>query len=386
MTGAPWELAAEALPLRRWALRLLAGAGAGAPPAASPAAWDTLFRAERCALPLKARLGSTELPEGVAPLLERRATAELQRFLSVAAQTRLTGALLRERGWPGVVLKGTAHAVEGGEPLDVADVDVLLPREHAVEFAALLEERGGHRAVGGADVAGAEGSGWQLAMRLAEGGVQVEVHFDVPFLGAGIDAWEGTLATPVRGVARLSPANHLWHVLVHGAVHHIERRGQLRELVLLRAALAGCGADEVEVVERRARAHPAAPALLRVLAVVAGLAAGRDPGDPFAAEAAARYALYAGAAPAWAPERLRLMMGSAVFALAGGGSDYRALWIGHPSSALVGPGFRGTSRWDRFAIPAWAGRVVWRSAHLAAATLVAWRVARAARRLAGGGG
>jgi hypothetical protein len=142
----------------------------------------------------------------------------------------------------------------------------------------------------------------------------------------------------------------------------------------------------VQEVERRARAHPAAPALLRVLATVADLAAGADPGDPFAAEAAARYALYAGAAPAWAPERLRLMIGAAVFALAGGAGDYRALWIGHPSSALVGPGFRGTSRWDRFAIPAWAGRVVWRGAHLAAATLPAWRVARAARRLAGGGG
>ena len=79
-----------------------------------------------------------------------------------------------------------------------------------------------------------------------------------------------------------------------------------------------------------------------------------------------------------------MMAGSAAFALTEGEGAYRSLWIGGPSSAFVPPAFRGSTRWDRFALPAWAARVAWRSAHLAAATLPAWRVARAAREVAHG--
>ena len=369
----PWDVAARALQLRAWALRLLAHGSAGEPPAASPRAWDVFVRSERCAIALR----SAPLPAEARAIVERCATAELQRFLSVQAQTRLVGALLRERGWPGVVLKGTAHAAEGGEPLDVADVDILVPREHAVEFAALLEERGGHQAIGGSDPAGASGTGWQLAMRIAEGGVQVEVHFDVPFASEGVDVWEGTLATPVRGVLRLSAANHLWHVLVHGAVHHLDRRGSLRELLLLRSAHAACSADDLREVERRAASHPAARPLLAILAMTAALARGADVEDAFRAAAAARYGLSAGAG-----KRVGRMTGLAVFGLLEGDGAYRSLWMGNASSALVGPGFRGTTLLDRFALPAWAVRVAFRSARLAAATLPAWRLARAARRVA----
>jgi hypothetical protein len=374
----PWGVAAEALRLRGWALRLLAG-GAGEPPAASARAWEALVLGERCALPLRAR--SRAFPDEARAVLERCATAELQRFLSVQAQTRLVGALLHERGWPGVVLKGAAHAVEGGEPLDAADVDVLLPREHAVEFAALLEERGGHRALG-TDAAGASGTGWQLATRLAEGGVQVEVHFDVPFLAGEGDPWEATLPTPVRGVLRLSPANHLWHVLVHGVVHHVDRRGSLRELLLLRSARAACGAEDLREVERRAAAHPAARPLRATLRMLEALAAGARPDDPFRALAAARYALVAGAGKRWGSGRFGMAAASSAFALAEGGGAYRGLWMGSPASALVGPGFRGSTRWDRFPLPAWGARVAWRMAHLAGAVVPAWRAARAARRLA----
>jgi len=381
MTDSAWAVAAEALELRRWALRLLAGGG-GEPPAASARSWEALVRGERCALPLRSRRRA--LPEEARAVLERCATAELQRFLSVQAQTRLLGTLLRERGWPGVVLKGAAHAAEGGEPLDVADVDVLLPREHAVEFAALLEARGGHRALG-TDAAGASGTGWQLATRLAEGGVQVEVHFDVPFLAGEGDPWEATLPTPVRGVLRLSPANHLWHVLVHGVVHHVERRGSLRELLLLLSARAACSAHDLREVERRAAAHRAARPLRATLGMLEALTAGTDPGDPFCAVAAARYGLFAGAGKRWGAGRFGMAAASSAFALAEGDGAYRGLWMGSPASALAGPGFRGSTRWDRFALPAWGARVAWRTAHLALATLPAWLAARSARRLARGG-
>ena len=377
----PWGVAAEALELRGWALQLLA-TGAGDPPLASARAWEALVLGERCALPLRAR--ARALPAEARRVVERCATAELQRFLSVQAQTRLLGTLLRKRGWPGAVLKGAAHAAEESEPLDVADVDVLLPRALAVEFAALLEGRGGHRALG-TDAAGARGTGWQLATRLADGSVQVEVHFDVPFLAGEGDPWEGTLPTRVPGVLRLSPANHLWHVLVHGVVHHVDRRGSLRELLLLRSARAACAADDLVEVERRAAAHPAARPLHDVLAMLAALAAGDGPGDPFRAVAAVRYALIAGAGKRWRVGRFGMAAAASAFALAEGGGAYRGLWLGSPASALARPGFRGTTRWDRFALPAWGARAAWRTAHLALAALPAWRAARAARRLARGG-
>jgi hypothetical protein len=213
--------------------------------------------------------------------------------------------------------------------------------------------------------------------------VPVEVHFGIPFLAGEGDPWEAALPTPVRGVLRLSPANHLWHVLVHGVVHHVERRGSLRELLLLQSARAACGAGDLREVERRATAHPAARPLRATLAMVEALAAGADPGDPFRAVAAVRYAL--GAGKGWGPGRLGMAAASSAFALAEGGGAYRMLWVGSPASALVGPGFHGSTRWDRFALPAWGARVAWRTAHLALALPPAWRAARAARRLARGG-
>ncbi len=107
-------------------------------------------------------------------MLEPCAAAELQRFPAVQAQTRPMGTVLRERGWPGVVLNRAAHRVEGGEPLDVADLAVHLPREHAVEFAAILKARGG-TGPWAPMPRGRAGTGWQLAARLAQHEVQVEL-------------------------------------------------------------------------------------------------------------------------------------------------------------------------------------------------------------------
>lgn len=86
------------------------------------------------------------------------------------------------------------------------------------------------------------------------------------------------------------------------------------------------------------------------------LVAGAHPDDRFRALAAARYAFIAGAGKRWTA-RMGVKAARATCALAEGDGAYRSLWVGSPRSALVGPSFRGSTRLDRFALPAWGLRV-----------------------------
>ncbi len=374
---------AQALRLRRWALDVAAGVAAGPPPAASAAAWRCLLAAERCAAPLRNRLAARgiPLPADAAAALDERATRELKRFLSVSAQLRLAGTLLRELGMVGVALKGGAAAADGGEPLDVVDLDLLVPAERAAEFAAALERRGGHRPLK-ADPDGTATGKWEMAGRVAPGGVLVEVHFGVPHLGPGVDPWARVRPSAVAGVHRLGAADHLWHLLVHSTVHHVERRGQLRELLLLADALRGASADDERTVEARAAAHRAGDAMAASLGMARALVQGSAPPDPFAGVAAARYALAAWPRPAL-PAPTARAFGAAAVALAAGGGEYARLWRGADHSAVAPLAFRGARVLDRAApSAAWLLRTAWRSAHLAAATLPALRLHLAARRAA----
>jgi hypothetical protein len=374
---------ADALALRAWALRVLAGEAPGAPPAGGAAApaWTLLLRAERCALPLCARLGAAAgaLPPEAARVLEGCAMEEMKRFLSVAAQLRTAGAELARRGWTGVVLKGGAAAADGGEPLDVVDLDLLLEPARAGEFAVLLDGAGSR--VEGADPGATLTGGWHLASRRRPGEVQVEVHYAVPHLG-DVSPWEGIRPTRVAGIHRLAAATHLWHVLVHSVVHHLERRGQLRELVLLCAALAACAPEELEQVRRRVDGHAARGALRAAWEMADALRIGRAPADAFRAMAATRLAMAAGAGEGL-PEWLRVHgFFPSAYAMAAGGGEYGRLWRGTRASVFPAAGYRGDAWLDRRLPPAaWAARVAVRGARMAAGFPAAWRLHRRLRRV-----
>lgn len=371
------------LALRPWALAAVAGRAAAPPRLPSPGAWRAFLRVERCAAPLRRALSAANvpLPPELAAILADLATAELKRFMSAAAQVLLAGSLLRDMGVPGVALKAGAGAAGGGEPVDVADLDLLVPAEHAARFAAALEARGGHRPLKADPPATATGK-WEMAGRKAQGALLVEVHFAVPHLGPGVDPWSGLRPTRVAGVFRLSAAHHLWHLLVHSAVHHVERRGQIRELVLLREAIGAATPAEVEEVRARAAAHPAAAVLQASLEMAGELAGGRVPRDRFAGVAAARAALLDWTPPPGVPAPTVRAYTAAVVALAAGAGDYRRLWFGADFSALAPSGFRGARALDVLPPLAWLVRTGWRSGHLALATLPALRLARTALRAA----
>lgn len=306
-------------------------------------------------MPLRARVGS------VAAGLEPCFALEIQRILSAEALLRGAGLVLAGLGAAGVALKGAVPLLAGGERLDLADVDLMVPPELVAPLASGLEQ-GGYRLGKDAAVPVAAPGGWERAVRAAQGSVQAELHVGVPFTGPDADPAAGARPTRLPGILVPAAAEHLWHVLVHGTLHHPDRRGVLRELLLLREAATACTPLERAEVRRRASAHPDAGLLSRGLDGAEALGAGGP--DRFAAEAALRYVM--AERHASLPRRLRPWLWRAAFALLAGGGEYRRLWFGGPASA----GGQG------------ALRLAWRGAQLAAVTPFARSAVRAARRLA----
>lgn len=276
---------------------------------------------ERCALPLLERVrGGVTLEGAPREALERMATAELKRVLAARAQLRLLDRMAGRLDATVVVLKGGV-AVGDALPLDVMDVDLLVRDEDLAAFAAAADEEGYARI--GEDRVGPLSEAHHLANRLLPSSIPVEFHHRVP--GVGEEAGLRSRSVPLDALPhsfRLAPADHLWHLLVHGAVHHPLRRGRIRDLLLTARAVGGCAEEELAGVRVRLAEHPFAVELARVLAMSEALLAGRPTADPFRTTAAANYLLTAlplrgGAIPG--------DLASCVSILVGGGADRRQM-------------------------------------------------------------
>ncbi len=269
---------------------------AGQPAALTPAcrrrvarygggAWKLFLEAERCALPLQRRLRSAgETADGPAPALEGSATTELQRVLAARAQLVEIGQLASAHGIQAIVLKGSLAALIGPEPLDLADIDVLLPADGAEQLAQLLDARG-YRAAALPGPA-------HLAPRTRPHGIPVELHFTIQNVAdlAGLRQ----RARPMEewcGLSRLSAADHLWHILVHTVVSHPYRRGCLRDVVLTAQALRDVAASDLADVRSRIAQHAHATPLAALLAMGESLLRGEAAVDQFSSHAAAHYLL-----------------------------------------------------------------------------------------------
>lgn len=376
-------VAAEALGLRCWALAMLAGAEPVAPPAVTADAWDVFLGIERCAQPLRGALGADlleALPQPARGVLERRGVREAVNTLSLRQEAAQVARLLRARGWSGIVLKGGAAVLGRAPEVDVRDLDVLVRLEHAHRLVADMDGAGYVPETSDPDLAAPNHH--EMATRTRDGQIPVEIHFDLapPLEG---DAWAGAVPLGTPGLFRMAPANHLWHVLLHGTLHHPERRGGLRDALVAVEAVRWCTDGELAEVERRCGAHPRGCVPARMLAMARAVAAGA-PADHFRREAAAAYLLYQFSARYHPRTALLLALGRTIFALGERGGEYALLWYGSPVSAIP-RGYAGTSWLDR-AVPAAAtvGRTAWRSVHLAAALGPAAWLARTARLLADG--
>jgi hypothetical protein len=291
-------LAGEALRLRNWALRVLTAAEAAtvpAPPQVSARGWELFLRSERCALPLsrslRAREGQDVLPPDAARVLATLALEETRRVLAARAQLRELSRWAAERGETAVVLKGGVAAVGDRHAVDLADIDVWVAPGAADDLLTQLA-RTGHTAKS----VGAPGHHFEA--RLTEQLVAIEVHREIPYagLGAGWSDRVRPLHPALPGLARLDAVDHLWHVLVHATIQHLERYGQLRELTLLADARSMCSPAEWQSVVERARRTRWADPLLATLEMAENIACKREPFDAFSLVAAGRY-LEALAAP-----------------------------------------------------------------------------------------
>jgi hypothetical protein len=359
--------AREALRLRAWALHVFAsGPGARAPSGCSAEGWHAFLRGEACALPLSHRLGRAgveALPGDGARLLAAAAMSEQRYWLSARAQAHQLGTWARQSGKRVVVLKGGLAAAAGEPEVGMLDLDVLAPdgADPVAEYLDAVGHRAGYAGEGG----------HHLPTRVAPGVIGVEVHRWLDGFEGGLPALDRLRPVGRTGLLSLAADDHAWHVLVHGAVSHRDRRGRLRELLLLADARAACGGEEWANVRRRASAHPLAPLLASLGGAAEALAAGRAPDDPAPLAAAGRYLGGSWLRTIRLPRRLQRDLLNATFSLLHGGADYRELW----ASALSAPAPAGAR----------AGlgvRRAWRVARLSAASAGALLLASAARRAA----
>jgi hypothetical protein len=378
--------AREALRLRAWALPLLAGEAPILPPAAGAHAWAVFLAIERCALPLRDALAAVDLLEAADEVarcaLGARAVNEAMHVLALRREAAEVAALLRRHGWEGVVLKGGATVLGGARDLDVIDLDLLLRPEQARALATVLDQAGYQRHE--LDLPPGAPNRHQLAGRMRPGGMMVEVHVDLAPMGENLDTLADTLPLPLPGLRRLRSGAHLWHVLTHGTLHHPERRGALRDLLVAAAAAGWCSDAELAEVERRVAAHARAEVLGRMLWMARRLASGQAAADRFAREAATAYLLFALTTRHRPPGALLLALGRTAHSLASGAGEYGRLWAGTHVSAFS-RGYAGDRRIDRV-LPglAYAGRSLWRAANLAAAAVPGAWLAGTARSLSRG--
>jgi hypothetical protein len=232
------ELIRDCLALRQHTLGLFAGA-LDAPSwvrfvsATQPRALWLLLAAEACATPIRRRVGDAarELPDAQRSLLERASAEELQRMLAARMQLAVIDRAAAAAGVNPIVLKGGVPVAEGKNSFDLGDVDVLLSADECEALASALRDAGG------------EGI---LSIRLPHA-LRTDIHSELD-VGAGASTLTPSIQTePLAGYSRLRRLRNVpnaVYVIQHCTTHHPNRRGNLRDMMLLADALRSCTPDE----------------------------------------------------------------------------------------------------------------------------------------------
>jgi hypothetical protein len=246
---------------------------------------------ERCALPLHAKLaasGGCELPVAIKALLDRCAQTELQHVLSARAQLAHVDRVASDGGSEVIALKGAVTVL--GDPrhaLDLADLDLWARPADARALTAALD-REGYQGTG-------PSSPHHLETRVTTAALPIDVHTGIEMLDSESPEalWSRSILLADRGLLRrLAPKDHLWHLLLHVGVGHPERRGAIRDLLLLAQAAKECSADELAEVEAVIDRHRRAGDLRNMLGVARDLGVGLEPvRDRFEYQSAVLYAV-----------------------------------------------------------------------------------------------
>lgn len=310
---------AQAVALRRWALRVLSGEAPAETPVASPASWALFLETERCALPLQRCLGQPADPNTQAVIADR-AILETQRVLSARAQLQQVATIARAGGWKVAVLKGGVPAANDRDPIDLHDLDLLVAPEAAEPFAAALDAAG-YRVAGTSSVR-------HEPSRMLPESVPIEIHWSTDPEGAPIPTGHEDRLIPLKrlpGLAQLLPREHLWSILLHLAIDHPDRRGNLRDLQLLASAWSACGVEDLTEIARRKAVHPYRGPLDDLLLMAESLARALPVEDRFEELAATVYFLKIVVPRLHLPDRLAGAVAGWVLALRLGPAERRRL-------------------------------------------------------------
>jgi hypothetical protein len=220
-----------------------------------------------------------------------------------------------------VVLKGAVAALSDSTAIDLGDLDILVPPPEARPLAAALDDAGYH-ASGGSNER-------HLTGRVAQGELAIEIH---TITDAADPAWSGAVwnqLAPVAGMSsilQLAPPEHLWHLLTHIVVYHRSRSGAIRDLLLIRDAVAACSEDELSEVTGRIGSHRCAEALRGLLWTAVHLGGSEAFVDRYMSQAAALYYLDWQANRLALPQVLRGDVGTWAFSLLQPKTQLRHSW------------------------------------------------------------
>lgn len=262
----------------------------------------------------------SRLSSDVQRLLQEASTYEFGRTVLARSELNKIADIARERNLRPIVLKGGIPAFTRHDPVDLVDVDILLPNRDAHELAAALDDRG---------YSSGFSSARHMKGRSGPNGSEVEVHvtLDRQGLVTAEEIWNRALPLPgANHLWQLAPSDHLWHVLTHSALDHPMRRGRLRDLVLIANAIEQCTEDDLAVVRNRIGRHEKTDLLKTLLEMANSILSHKLSCDPFQAIALNHYMLHAGLRRLKVPESLFQDLKPSVFALLQGPEERRQLW------------------------------------------------------------
>jgi hypothetical protein len=335
------------------------------------------LRVERCALPLARALAARPgLLDAAAPLyavLEAAARREAARALVARTQLRTAACAAGSAGLDVIVLKGGV-LVAGDEPIDVADIDVLVDIDRADAFAAVMQ-RAGFRSSGQRSD--------RVALSLAADGGTIEVHI---VLGGDKEGdtdsirRRSVLLDEVPPLRRLAPLDHLRHVVQHTTVDHLNRRTRIRDLLLIAHAARSCSPAEV------ASAYPSTDTSYRTAVCRATLeralrAAPEDAGRGEERGALTAYVLASTPPLRFLPQEVTAFVGHWSVSMLQTKWERQHIWESARHASL-GPSSRPYIRAveQRSAVVGRAWRVAARTAYRAATWIVARPIAARTRR------
>jgi hypothetical protein len=354
---------------------------------ASPVAWDVFLRTERCAALVAARLERVDrlrdLPEEVRQPLAKHRRVESLRALRARAQLDEIGTAATERGWRVLVLKGGVPLARGSSlVLGLADLDMLVPAGDMPAVIAWLRTRSAGE--------GRYASTRHAAAQYIDGAMPVEVHHTTEADGTPTPdhVWKRAVAV-APGLLGLEPVEHAWYLCYHATAAHFNRRGRLRDVVLLSDGLGACSLDERAEIRRRTRADRFAKPLGLYFDMAEAVANEAPVVDAFQSVAFSRYAMYeimrrAGRRRVFLEVHQLVQW---VFAIQAGREERRSLWARLLVPSTGPSAYRIVGSVERLSPPI---GMLWRRAvrlmHRAILCLIAWPLAlwigRAWRRFA----